>query len=294
MRQLSERRDGEPISLTTDFRCGSKFAGRLNALHVAGALPFDARLGWAATVRRRKLLYIPGISVRTAYADSATHYPDPNPEATSVDGYTFRYVTGSTWASLRDGAGNAVNSTYGWFYPAYLDAGASSGLWDLILRSFVLFDTSSIGAGYTVDAATLSLHGQNATDVGNLAPSGNIYGSNPASNTGLVSADYAAVSRVPFSDPIAYAAFDISAYNDWALNASGLANIDPVGISKFSTQSVADASDTEPTWIVNGASNTQARSAEYTGTSRDPKLLVTYTVSSSYRGFVDRLLLGAG
>jgi hypothetical protein len=293
-RQLwEERRAGRPHRLVADIRCGNKFTARLHALQQQDDLHpslLRSYLRW----RQHGLPHIPGISVRTAYADSATHYPDPNPEATSVDGYVYRYVTGSTWASLRDGDGNAVNAGYGWFYPTYLDPGSSSGLWDLILRSFFLFDTSAIGAGYTVDAATCSLYGMSGTDGGNFAPSANIYASNPASNTALVNADYAAVSRVPFSDPISYASYSISAYNDFAFNAAGLAAIDPEGISKFSAQSIADATDTEPTWSVNANSYTRARSAEYTGTTQDPKLVVTYTVSSTYRGFIDRLLLGVG
>jgi hypothetical protein len=65
-----------------------------------------------------------------------------------------------------------------------------------------------------------------------------------------------------------------------------LANIDPEGISKFSGQSIADATDTEPTWSVNATSYTRARSAEYTGTTRDPKLVVTFSSSDTFRPIV--------
>jgi hypothetical protein len=156
----------------------------------------------------------------------------------------------------------------------------------LIVRSFFLFDTSSIGAGYAIDAATLSLYGYNKSNAGVFGWGAQIYGSNPASNTALVSADYAAVSRVPFSDAISYAAFDVNGYNDWTLNSSGLAAIDPEGISKFSSQSVADASDTEPTWSVNGTSESRCFAADELGTSRDPKLVVTFSSSDTFRPIV--------
>ena len=268
------RKRGEPISLTTDFRCRSKFAYRLFALQERDALcPSLLRsyLRW----QRHGAIRVPVLSPRFAYADTLTVYPDPNPESTSVDGYAYRSFTNSTWAALRDGAGTTANDSASLFV-AYFNSGSTSTRWNILLRGFLLFDTSA--AAGTVSAATLSVEGNLKSDSLGITPDINVYASAPASNTAIAAADFQNISRAAFSTAITYAAYALGSYNDFILNASGIANVDTAGVSKFSAQNANyDVADAAPAWIGSKTTSLSAKNAETAETTSDPKLVVTYT-----------------
>jgi hypothetical protein len=118
-----------------------------------------------------------------------------------------------------------------------------------------------------------------------IAPDLNIYSSNPASNTALVAGDFDSLGTTAFCDtPILFTNWG-TGYNDFALNASGLAAISKTGVSKFGLRNanydVADELDPnnhDPSW---SSDTTSAVSPWYSekGEGYQPKLVVTYTTS---------------
>lgn len=209
---------------------------------------------------------------------SATYYPDADPESTSVDGNVSIVDSGGrTWAAIHDagtGTGASTSSSTGIFIDLYADGNTDE--WQGLYRTFILFDTSALPDGATISAAVVSVYGVYKLD--EFGASVNVYSSNPASNTALITADYDALGTTPFCDtPITYSAFSTSGYNDWTLNATGRAAVSKTGITKLSIrESVYDAPDSEPTWASTDRSYVQAYAADQG--SNKPKLVVTYSV----------------
>ena len=208
---------------------------------------------------------------------TSTFYPDSNPESTSVDGDV--QDTGLTsWADKVAGTGEGFYDSTATMFLMHLDSSFSSNQWNSLRRGIALFDTSAIGDTDTIDSATLSFYGSSKGDQSTYAPDVNIYSSNPTSNTSLVSGDFATFGSTAFSTAITYAGFSTTGYNDFVLNASGLANISKTGISKFGTRNASyDVANTSPTWAADASAYLIAYSADQTGTANAPKLVIVHS-----------------
>ena len=211
----------------------------------------------------------------------STFYPDPDPETTSVDGYAVR-GTGSDWASLVSGSGTSADDA------GNLLVGATNAItlnnWKSLKRSIILWDTSSIGAGNLVSAVTSSLYVYSKIDdLGDL-PNFNFYGATPAGNTSLASGDFQLTQSTEYATSLAYNSISLNSYNDRSLNASGIAATSLTGVSKFSVKNANfDVANSAPTWVLNDMLFQIAfRGAETSGTSQDPKLVVTHAPAFSY------------
>lgn len=211
---------------------------------------------------------------------SLTVYPDgTNPGTTSMDGGVGDAEGCNSWANTRAGAGGLLET--GTIIYAYINAVAcSSPNWDVFWRVFTLFDTSAMGSGAVVTAATYSIYGATINDVFSLSIAA--IKTAPNSNTDVVTGDYYRNSlpagdgtRIATAD-IPVAAWTTSGYNDFTLNATGLAAIQPTGITKFGFITDKDLDNAPPTWAakVGGA---RGYSANQAGTTNDPKLTITYT-----------------
>src|SRR3989344_2644202 len=224
--------------------------------------------------------------VYPVYTDTTTtFYPDPDAETTTVDGVVQRSVADTTWAGVRDGAGTSANdsNTGSGEYYAEMYSGNSSNTWGRIKRAIFLFDTSSIGDTDTIDSAVLSLYGIGKNDPNGATPNIDIYTSTPASNTALVGADYGQIGTTSQTgSPISYSSYSTSAYNDFTFNATGRGNVSKTSISKFGARIANyDAANTAPTWVTGDSWSLQGYYADQTGTSNDPKLVVTYTPANA-------------
>jgi hypothetical protein len=144
----------------------------------------------------------------------------------------------------------------------------------------MLFDTSSIGSGKIVSAATLSLFGTTkANALGD--PSIDIVSSSPASNTTLAASDYGNLGSTSFAN-IAYASWSTSGYNDFSLNAGGISNISLTGVSKFGSRLGWDTANSfTGTWAGASTSALRCNQADASGTANDPKLVVTYSLPAA-------------
>ena len=193
-----------------------------------------------------------------------------------MDGYVWRGIVSEAFSTIRNGAGSSLDDTNTYFSTG-LTASATTNQFKILNRSYVLFDTSAIGANGVISSSIFSGYYYAA---GNTLGSTDLHlaSSTPASNTGLVATDYQQIGRTSFGS-ITYANFIASQYNDITLNADGLASISKMGISKFSLQVGWDITGSfTGTWGDSKQISFLIYSAEQTDTSQDPKLVVTYTV----------------
>lgn len=184
-----------------------------------------------------------------------------------ADGRVRNY--NSVWATCR----NATDGDTALTNEIYNSAGISSYYFTgnsnyYIFRSWFYFDTSSIGSG-TISAATLSLYGMTNNGSGVSV----MKGTQAAS---LTTADFDAFSGSVYAT---VASWSKTAYNDFALDATGLSDIDKAGTTKYcAREKTKDIDNSAPTDIVpqNGC-----YFADYPNTTYDPKLVVTYTPASA-------------
>jgi hypothetical protein len=218
-------------------------------------------------------------------SDSATFYPDANPETTTVDGYVSQYDgNGVTWAAIRDGAGSEAGDSVDGYAIGQIYADDESNKWRMIRRGIFLFDTSSLDDNATISAATLSLFGRDVypkDDPAGWLPTINVYSSAPASNTALASGDFDSLGTTAFCDtPVTYANWN-QAYNDFPFNATGIATINKTGVSKFGAREAKyDAANSAPAWSNQANSYFGVFFAEK-GTGYKPKLVVTYSIGEA-------------
>lgn len=206
-----------------------------------------------------------------------TVYPDPNVETTTVDGHVSRAAVDETFSTIRSGAGTAVQDDQA-FLLSYIRASNVSNQYGSLYRSFILFDTSSLTAGATISSVVLSVVGQ-LKDSGLGSPNLHVAGATTASNTALATGDFANRGTTSFGN-VTYASFSTSGYNDITLDANGIANVSKTGVSKFSLQLSWDILNSfTGSWSSFATAYFQMLGAETSGTTSDPKLVVTYETS---------------
>jgi len=200
----------------------------------------------------------------------------------SYDMDVKRDVVDETWANIRGGAGNGTGGACSQCNFAYIRASHTTNQWRNLTRFITNFDTSAIGTD-SVTSATLSLASYTGSKSNALAssPVMNVYSANPASDTALVAADYSTTGTTAFATGIAYASWNNSGdnYNDFTLNASGIAYIDGAGYSNFASKFEYDSSDSMPTWFDFLDSEMNGYTSEWAGTSLDPKLVVVHSAA---------------
>jgi hypothetical protein len=208
-----------------------------------------------------------------------TEYPDPGTGATTVDGYVVRQSVSETWSTIRAAAGTNADQSSASANVVMMQGAATTNRYSAILRSIFTFNTAAVGAG-VVTSAVFSLYGSGKSDNLGVSPNIDIYGATPASDNALVSADFAQVGSTSYTGtPITYSGWSSSAYNAFTLNSTGRAAIDVSGITPLGVRNANyDAANVAPTWSA-AQSDISAYYADETGTSKDPKLVVTYRTS---------------
>jgi len=148
----------------------------------------------------------------------------------------------------------------------------------------MLFDTSSIADTDTVTDATLSLYFASASNgwasLSTAQKKYHIVASTPASNTDLVVGDYDQLGSTSYAN-LDFSAITTSAYNAFVLDSAGRTAVSLTGVSKFGSRGGADLDNDPPAWESAKEILMQANSADTSGTSTDPKLVVTHSAASS-------------
>ena len=258
--------------LRTDFRTHWKYSKRV---YYAFKEIWWLMHAWDAAFADR---WTPSLSWGFA---SLEVYPDPNPETTTVDGRVARFGVDEIWATIRAGAGGFSDDSVATDDGVTLWASTTSNQWAYLFRSIFLFDTAAIDDAGTITAAVLSLHISVKSDALSTTPDIDIYTSTPASNTALANADFSQIGTTSQTgSPIAYASVSTAAYNDFTFSATGRGNVSRTGVSKFGARNAnKDVANVEPAWVSGASSGFRPRYADTTGTTTDPKLVVTYTPS---------------
>lgn len=258
---------GKPDEFTTDFRTHNKFSKRL----------YYAFKWFWYLLHFWDYLTSPIPELNFGF-DTLTVYPDAHPETTSVDGYTSKTGTNATWTSLRDASTATTASdnegTTG-TSPCRIQAGTTSNTWNAVSRSAFLFDTSSLTTSASISSAVMSLYGT-STKVTTLTDSLDIVASSPASNTAIATSDFPNYGTTSFSN-MAISSWSDTAYNGFTLDSNGRSNISLTSVSKFGIRCHSDMVNTPPTWVSGGNARIYTYFSSMTGTTNDPKLVVTYT-----------------
>lgn len=126
-------------------------------------------------------------------------------------------------------------------------------------RSILIFDTSSLPDDIVIESAVLRLFCEakthpTATNT-STKPSQVVVAATPTSDTGLVAGDYAIshYGSTRLTNDIGYDNVVLSAYNEFILNASGLANISKTGKTKFGLLLGHDLDNSDPGWSGGGS-----------------------------------------
>ncbi len=209
-----------------------------------------------------------------------TFYPDAHPESISVDGEVDVFAAGGlTWAGLVAAAGTSFSDSSNSSRIVNMQGhNTDTDKWIAMQRAIFLFDTSTLLDGATITSAILSLYGISKQDAQGWLPDVNIYSADPVSNIALAASDFQRIDSTPLCDtPITYNGWNPSGYNDFALNAAGLAIISKTGITKFMTRNANyEVAGSSPTWASGQKYAFLACYFAERGSIRRPKLVVTF------------------
>lgn len=208
-----------------------------------------------------------------AMAATGTFYPDPNTETSSVDGY-LRKDDSTSWSTTRSASAGTSGSDSATSITVAGEHGGSSK--KIISRGFLLFDTSAIPNTASILSADLGLYMTSSYTAGGELRM-YVVGSTPASNTALGNGDYDQVGGTSFG--VSDGAYTLNTYETIPLNASGQAAVSVTGVTKLGVRSYHDFANVNPS--NSDEMNVAFSSADQTGTSQDPKLVVAYNSAPS-------------
>ena len=211
--------------------------------------------------------------------DTLTVYPDANPETTTVDGRVARYA-GEQFSSIRSGAGtHGEDSGQTWENTLQI-SNTDTGLFQQLSRGIVLFDTSSIISGSTVSDVDLSLY-VTLKEIGLGNTDFDIVSSNPASNTALATSDYGSLGTTVFASR-STSIITANQYNEWSNLTTSSVTVG--GITKYGIRIDWDTNNSFTGTVDFGAqTNIRVNGADMTGTTQDPKLVVTYAILTAIK-----------
>ena len=268
---------GEYIS---DYRVGAKYGNlaRTRWDEVERGLDYMSSSIYQRRIRVRNK-WLPVV----AGATSSTFRPDPHTESSSVDGWARAPESSQTWSTIRDASGNSSsdNSTSLHVFLGYgIDGGSNQ--WNRNYRVIIIFDTSSIPDADNITAAVLSCVGVSGTITDEHSGSVSMCEGASSSSTAIVNGDYQSnkgKDLVASTAALSGLTADGSAYTDFTLSSDGRDYITKDGVTKFSSQIEADRANSEPSGMSAGTekiSRIDWASADTSGTSADPKLVVTH------------------
>ena len=210
--------------------------------------------------------------------DSANFYPAANSGGGSVDGWVFRHSSKSTWTAIRTNVGTQSDDGQAWCPFFNIKCDTVTDRWSQLWRSVVTFDTSALGAGAIISAATIYFTGMvGVTNESGATPNATLVTANPATPDVLVNADYniAKFGTTALAPPIDILAWNGSGSNSFVLNADGRANISKTGVSKFGGRAHSDIAGSGEDWVCDAQDVVYFRTAE-AGT-HIPMMQVLYT-----------------
>lgn len=198
-----------------------------------------------------------------------------------VDGnIQYSVADNATFTDLRDQATASTANNTSTIITADIKTFTDTDEWLRFTRGVAGFDASGIDDSEAADSATLSF--VVFAKVDDFTSSLTIDRVVPADTSSLATGDYDRTgwSQVRQATDVTIASInaDDSTYNDFTINATGLGNISVTGLTWYGMRISEDFDGTEPTWTSNDVSEVQIRSADNTGTTKDPKLVIESSV----------------
>ena len=209
--------------------------------------------------------------------------PEASPATTAGDGYVNRAGNEEALATIIAGAGTGNNDS-GSTTLARLRADDVAGTYDQCVRTSYSFDTSAIPDTDVISSAKLKLYGSEKTT--NLGTTDIvIVESSPTDPSNLANGDYGNFGSTEFGS-IAIASISTVAYNDFTLNASGIATINKTGVTSFGALLRWDfgVSTTGLTWSSTDLTEVQFLTAD--NVTNLPILEVVHAPASTRRIFI--------
>jgi len=183
------------------------------------------------------------------------------------DGYCTKAGNVTDWATQR----NAATATTADYTGSELVLESIfNNPYYVISRSFLPFNTASLGSLVTITAASIFLY-KNWVD-GTDSNGTKVVAGTQANTDSVVVDDYNNIGTTSFS-AVASASINTGSYTEFALSAGGIANISKTDWSKFALRDYRDFDNSAPTVI----NRMRFEPSEETGTSKDPYLSITYT-----------------
>ena len=211
---------------------------------------------------------------KTAVPQTLTLYPESETPQTTVDGWTRAVGPYPSWSAMVAAPGFDASPSESRLivrYRSYFPAGH----WLYLARTFLLFDATPLPLGSTVVGAKLGVHCYRKFNSFAFKPAFAVYGSDPLSNTTLVTADHPRVFDTRLSSLIDFDDIAVGAYSEFIFLQPGLDLIIPGEILKFSLRTQSDAEIVSPTWQDSKNCYIYLRSTEYLEVLQ-PYLEITY------------------
>lgn len=206
-----------------------------------------------------------------------TVYPDAG-TGTTCDAKLV--ASNVTWAGAR-AATTANFSASTTDATIYIEGDATGGV-NYLGRPMFTWDTSALTAGATISAAVVSLYATGTDDTSEIVNPADptFVTATPAAPGSLVAEDFDQVGSTSLCDsPPTLATFAGSTgYHDFTLNATGIAAVSKTGITQLAVRPLNDINNAAPTLRSYASFST----ADTGGTTQDPKLVVTYTLTSTF------------
>lgn len=219
-------------------------------------------------------LLLQTLSIREAFI------PDKHVEVTSVDGYAYRNIGGSTgWADIHNGAGTNVDDSAS-YLGAVIASSVTTPTWASIWRGILLFDTSSIPSNAVITRARLRLCCYVIYKGADWGVKLVIVEANPASNVALATVDYQCLSATPLSSMISLVELYVGQFYEFEIAIEHFDVIDKDGITKLGLRDYQhDCLNQAPSWVASKSCGALFYSADYsTNLAFRPHLLIDYIV----------------
>ncbi len=261
-----------PITYTLDSKD--------NIVKLSKVLGTDAQ-SWLGESTRRYPVLIDPITI---------FFPDADPETSSVDGYIDRFVNESTFPALRAAASGTSANTTSTSIITEVRTDTLSNTFDQFRRGYLGFDLSAISPSANIMDAKLNMYFTSKTmTLGSGAQQDFIVvQSSPATNTNLVTGDYDSLGTTAFYRT-GQADITTSAYNNLTLNPAGKAFVTSMigSTAFFGVQVGADLDNSEPTWVTVKEISYAISSADVSGITQDPMLIVSWRMDATAHLKVD-------
>lgn len=203
--------------------------------------------------------------------DTLTVYSEGDPETNSFDAYmiekddTYVNANSNTTAEIVSDSGTLIllrNCDYT-TSPRYF-----------ISRGLILFDTSSLGS-CIINSASIHLYAMsssnfNEDDTGQAETV--IVSANTSNDSSVSTGDYDDMGSTAFASKT-FGNILTDSYNEFSLDSAGIAQINKYGTSKFGLRLKGDIDVSQPS----GTNETKFYSADYSSSTRAPKLVIDFT-----------------